>query len=209
MPIGWHSGAELDARGRRRVIDFKTTADIWWRKEHDNVEFGPDSELTKLSYYPIPEAPFGAGAQQATSQAANFDPLAQFPGLTVEESFQLDVSGYLLLRGVLRADEVLAAQRALSSNGGGVDPLAKHPELQRCLLGMCGDGFRQDTRWVAMAPAAAGTAGGGVPLSSVAGPSALNGKDYFDGAKSRGLMPVFRGVRACWALQGSPAVTVV
>lgn len=78
--VGWHRGAALDARGRPRVIDYKTTADIWWRKEHDNVEFGRDCELEKLSYYPIPEVP---------EPPLDYDPLAQFPGLSVDESFQV------------------------------------------------------------------------------------------------------------------------
>ena len=203
MPIDWHNGAKIDGRGRPRVIDFKTTADIWWRKEHDKVEFGPDSELAKLSYYPIPEAPVGAESQAAPG--VGFDPLTQFPGMTIDESFQLDVSGFLLLRGVLSSADAALARRALD---GGVDPLTEHPQLQRCLHGMCGEGFRQDTHCVPMLPAA-GAIGGRVPLRSVALPAALNGKDYFGGAKNRGLMPIFRGVRVCWALRGSPSVTVV
>ena len=205
---GWHSSAKLDARGRPRVIDFKTTADIWWRKEHDNVQFGPAEELAKLSYYPTPEAPFDT--EPTPEGAPDFDPLAQFPGLSVDESFQLDVSGFLLLRGALGPAEVAAAQRALAENEQhGADPLADHPEVQRCLHGMCGEGFRQDTHCAEMPPATLHSGDGGVPLRSVEGPARLWGKEYRGANKSRGLMPVFRGARVCWALRGEPSLTVV
>ena len=93
----------------------------------DDVEFGSDEDLRKLSYYP---------ANDGAPLELDYDPVTQLPGLSHEETFQLDVSGYLRLPGVLSAEEAAAVSLQPTGGGGGgggQDPLCDHPTLRRYL----------------------------------------------------------------------------
>ena len=196
MVVGWHVTTPTDGRGRprgRRPGE-KTTADIWWRQGIDDVDFGEEPELRKLSYYPSAE-----DEAEGRARMEALDPAwMKLPGLTEEETFQLDVSGYLRVPGVLSAEEAAA----VSLDGAGGDPLASHPTLQRYLTAMCGDDYRQDTRIGLLQPPAEGDA---IPLTAPAQADAVWGKEYFATNWGSPGLAVFRGVRVTWSLGSAPA----
>jgi hypothetical protein len=207
MPaVGWHVTAETDGQGRprgRRPGE-KTTADIWWRKGFDDVDFGSDEDLRKLSYYPASDG-------EGVPPEAGYDPTTQLPGLSHEETFQLDVSGYLHVPAAIGpapaagalCQEAAARLAAAEADGTGLDPCAGHPASTRLLTAMCGEDYRQNSKAERLLPPDDGGGGGTaeVPLRSVESPE-LSGKDYsvsWDG------IVAFRGVRTFWNLGGSVA----
>ena len=197
----WHITSPLDARGRPRVVDFKSTADIFWRKRVDDVDFGSPEDLRRLSYYPSEDdADVEADKTDPASSAAH-DPATSLWGLTPEQSFQLTVSGYLLLPTALSVDEQAAVASAAELQPGDAAVVAENSVILRIVEAMCGPGFRQDTRLAPLAPPSSGAA---VPLDAAGGADARWGKEYHAGDS-----PLFRGVQAVWAVGSGPSVVAV
>eukprot|EP01046_Picozoa_sp_COSAG06_P046778 COSAG06_NODE_6682_length_2828_cov_3.340418_1_plen_138_part_10 len=134
----WHITSPLDARGRPRVVDFKSTADIFWRKRVDDVDFGSPEDLRRLSYYPSEDdADVEADKTDPASSAAH-DPATSLWGLTPEQSFQLTVSGYLLLPTALSVDEQAAVASAAELQPGDAAVVAENSVILRIVEAMCG-----------------------------------------------------------------------
>jgi hypothetical protein len=119
------------------------------------------------------------------------------PGLTAEETFQLDCSGWLRVPAVLSAAEAAALRP-----GDGEDPLVDHPTMRKYLAAMCGADYRQDTR---MATLRAPAPHAPVPLGACSTPDALWGREYFASNWGSPGLVVFRGVRAVYALGDAAA----
>eukprot|EP01052_Picozoa_sp_SAG31_P038795 SAG31_NODE_5251_length_2649_cov_1.978039_2_plen_336_part_00 len=151
---------------------------------------GASEDLAKLSYYPVED------------EMLNYDPKVQLPGLDAEETFQLDVSGYLHLRGAVTATELSSTSvlRLKEGKSDGRDPLRENAELIRLLTAMSGPDHRQDTQIEVLQPASLSSQNSVVPLRTI-DPRIKNGREYF--VSSDGMV-LFRGVRVVWHIGNKP-----